>query len=40
MGGLDSVEGVQLLVEGAPLGSYGGVDASQPLVPDLTLEKN
>ena len=40
MGGLDSVDGVQLLIEGERISSYGGVDTSQPLTPDPSLEKN
>lgn len=40
MGSLDSVAGVQLLVEGEAPAAIGGVDTSQPLIPDLSLEKN
>lgn len=40
LGSLDSVEGVQLLVEGEVVPSYGGISTGRPLIPDFTLERN
>lgn len=39
MGGLETVEGVQLLIEGERITTYGSVRAGRPLAPDLQLEK-
>lgn len=40
MGGLDTVEAVQLQIEGEAIPTYGGVRTSRPLTPDPRLEKN
>lgn len=40
LGSLDSVEGVQLLVEGQIVSDYGGINTARPLTPDFSLERN
>lgn len=39
-GNLESVQAVQLLVEGQPLPALGGLELDSPLAPDISLEKS